>query len=102
MWRKTIANPPIFFNFILKIFKSTHNSLPKPMEAEFLQMHQYCCPNSCFELDRTCKHINLEQSGVVGNLSLRQQQVVDGPWIRAKTETLEMTIPILDGPQASH
>lgn len=73
------------------------------MEAELLQMHQYCCcSNSCFELDRTCKHINLEQSGVVGNLSLRHQQVVDGPWITAKTETLEMIIHILDGPQESH
>lgn len=34
-------------------------------------MHQYC-PNSSFEPDRVCKHINIEQPGLVGNSSLRQ------------------------------
>lgn len=68
MWRKMTANSPNVF----KIFKNTHHSWTKPTEPEFPQMHQYCCHiNSCFELDKSCKQINIEHSQVWWEMSMK-------------------------------
>lgn len=68
MWRKMTANSPNVF----KIFKNTHHSWTKPTEPEFPQMHQYCCHiNLCFELDKSCKQINIEHSQVWWEMSMK-------------------------------
>lgn len=63
MWRKMTSNSPNVF----KIFKNTHNPLTEP---EFPRIHQYCChTHSRFELDKSCKQINIEHSQIlVGNV----------------------------------